>query len=121
MRTAALLPDEIDSMVAGIGPKDTTAYDAQAALEEIRRILTRKGLLDPEEDLARGMLEDLVHYAYFTACINKAEVRELLGLSRQEAKERIRAWKKWHEGNRSCQLRQNPFYEEWPAEEPEPE
>ena len=37
-------------------------------------------------------------------------------LGKWTARERIRSWKQWQDGNRSCQLRQNPFYEEWPAE-----
>ena len=91
-------------------------YDPKECLGEIRAILIKKGLLEPDEELAEAMLEDLVHYAYFTCCIPKGEVRRLLGLSAKEAKERIRVWKKWQDGNRSCHLRQNPFYEEWPAE-----
>jgi len=97
-------------------PRDSSQYDPTACLREIRAILIKKGLLEPDEDLAEAMLEDLVHYAYFTCCIPKGEVRRLLGLSSKETKERIRVWKKWQDGNRSCQLRQNPFYEEWPAE-----
>jgi hypothetical protein len=91
-------------------------YDPKACLREIQKILVKKELLDPEEELTETMLEDLVHFAYFTGCIPKGEVRRLLGLSAEETKERIRSWKKWQDGNRSCQLRQNPFYEEWPAE-----
>ena len=91
-------------------------YSPKECLGEIRAILVKKGLLDPEEELAEMMLEDLVHYAYFTSCIPQGEVRRLLGVSAEEAKERIRSWKKWQDGNRSCQLRQNPFYVEWPAE-----
>lgn len=91
-------------------------YDPKACLREIRTVLVRKELLDSEEELTETMLEDLVHFAYFTGCIPKGEVRRLLGLSAKETKERIRSWKKWQDGNRSCQLRQNPFYEEWPAE-----
>jgi hypothetical protein len=97
-------------------PQTPPTYDPTECLKEIRAILVKKGLLEPDEDLAEAMLEDLVHYAYFTCCIPKGVVRRLLGLSAREAKERIRAWKKWQDGNRSCQLRQNPFYEEWPAE-----
>ena len=97
-------------------PQTPSTYDPKECLKEIRAILIKKGLLEPDEELAEAMLEDLVHYAYFTCCIPKGEVRRLLGLSAKEAKERIRAWKKWQDGNRSCQLRQNPFYEEWPAE-----
>ena len=97
-------------------PRDSSQYDPTECLKEIRAILIKKGLLEPDEELAEAMLEDLVHYAYFTCCIPKGEVRRLLGLSAKEAKERIRVWKKWQDGNRSCQLRQNPFYEEWPAE-----
>ena len=93
-------------------------HDSTEALERIRRILLEKGLLDRGEELGEAMLEDLVHYAYFTGCIAKGDVRELLGLTEKEARERIRSWKKWHEGNRHCQLRQNPFYEDWPTEEP---
>lgn len=100
-------------------PREPSPYDPTRSLHEIRAILVRKGLLEPEEDLTEAMLEDLVHFAYFTGCVTKGEVRRLLGLSTQEAKERIRAWKKWQDGNRSCQLRQNPFYEEWPVEEEE--
>ena len=96
--------------------RDGSGYDPKQCLQEIRAILVRKGLLDSEEDLTETMLEDLVHYAYFTSCISKGEVRRLLGLSAKEAKDRIRSWKRWQDGNRSCQLRQNPFYEEWPAE-----
>lgn len=91
-------------------------YDPRECLKEIRAILLRKGLLEPEEELTETMLEDLVHFAYFTGCVPKGEVRRLLGLSAEEAKKRIQSWKKWQDGNRSCQLRQNPFYEEWPAE-----
>lgn len=91
-------------------------YDPTESLKEIRAILIKKGLLDAEEGLSENMLEDLVHYAYFTSCIPKGEVRRLLGLSAKEARERIRVWKKWQDGNRSCQLNQNPFYGEWPAE-----
>ena len=97
--------------------KTVKDHDPEASLAEIRQILIKKGLLDKAEEMATGMLEDLVHYAYFTSCIPKAEVQRLLGLSKKEAKERIKAWKRHQEGNRSCQLRQNPFYEDWPAEE----
>jgi hypothetical protein len=97
-------------------PQTPSTYDPNACLREIRAILIKKGLLDSEEGLTENMLEDLVHYAYFTCCIPKGEVRRLLGISAEEAKKRIQTWKKWQDGNRSCQLRQNPFYEEWPAE-----
>ena len=97
-------------------PASSPKHDPTESLKEIRAILTKKGLLDAEEGLSENMLEDLVHYAYFTGCIPKGDVRRLLGLSSKETKERIRAWKKWQDGNRSCQLSQNPFYEEWPAE-----
>jgi hypothetical protein len=86
------------------------------SLHDVRTILIRKGLLEPKEELTEAMLEDLVHFAYFTGCVTKGEVRRLLGLTAEEARERIRSWKMWQDGNRSCQLRQNPFYEEWPAE-----
>lgn len=92
-------------------------YDPKESLKEIRAILIKRGLLDPEEGLTEAMLEDLIHYAYFTSCIPKGDVQRLLGLSAKEARERIRYWKQWQNGNRSCQLRQNPFYEEWPVEE----
>ena len=91
-------------------------HNPDLSLAEIREILVKKGLLDKDEELAEGMLEDLVHYAYFTCCINKLEVRRLLGLSKKESKELIKAWKRNQEGNRSCHLQHNPFYEEWPAE-----
>jgi hypothetical protein len=94
----------------------SSQYDPKACLKEIRAILIKKGLLEPDEDLAEAMLEDLVHYAYFTCCIPKGEVRRLLGISPEEAKKRIQSWKKWQDGNRSCQLGQNPFYEEWSSE-----
>lgn len=92
-------------------------YDPGRSLEEIRRILLRKGLIEPDEELGVPMMEDLVHFAYFTGCIAKGDIRRLLGLTAKEARERIQSWKKWHEGNRHCQARQNPFYEEWPTEE----
>ncbi len=95
--------------------RTSSEYDPAECLKEVRRILTGKGLLEPEEELTEAMLEDLVHFAYFTGCITKGEVRRLLGLSAGEARKRIQAWKKWQDGNRSCQLRQNPFYEGWTA------
>jgi hypothetical protein len=98
-------------MVRSSGTPDPTK-----SLHEIRSILIRKGLLEPKEDLTEAMLEDLVHFAYFTGCVTKGDVRRLLGLTADEARERIRSWKMWQDGNRSCRLRQNPFYEEWPAE-----
>jgi hypothetical protein len=91
-------------------------HDPSECLREIRAILIKKGLLDSDEGLNENMLEDLVHYAYFTSCIPRGDVQRLLGLSAEEAKARIRVWKKWQDGNRSCQLQQNPFYAEWPAE-----
>lgn len=87
--------------------------DTEQRLAEVRRILVRRGLMEPEEELSPPMLEDLVHYAYFTGCITKGKVKELLGLTDAEARERIRGWKRWHEGNRLCQAKQNPFYEGW--------
>ncbi len=87
--------------------------DGARQLAEVRRILLCRGLLEPEEELSPPMLEDLVHYAYFTGCITKGKVKELLGLTDAEAREKIRRWKKWHEGNRLCQASQNPFYEGW--------
>ena len=96
--------------------RSSPKHDPTESLKEIRAILIKKGLLDADEGLTEAMLEDLVHYAYFTSCIPKVEVRRLLGLSAGEAKKRIRVWKKWQDGNRSCQLNQNPFYGEWPAE-----
>lgn len=86
-------------------------HDAAQGLAEVRRILVRRGLLEAEEELSPSMLEDLAHYAYFTGCITKRKVKELLGLTDEEARERIRRWKRWHEGNRLCHARQNPFYE----------
>lgn len=87
--------------------------DTAQRLAEVRRILAHRELLEPEEELSPSMLEDLVHYAYFTGCITKGKVKELLCLTDEEARERIRRWKRWHEGNRLCQARQNPFYEGW--------
>jgi len=98
-------------------PQTPSTYDPTECLKEIRAILIRKGLLDPDEGLNENMLEDLVHYAYFTSCIPRGDVQRLLGLSAEEARERIRARKRWQDGNRSCQLQQNPFYAEWPTEE----
>jgi hypothetical protein len=73
----------------------------------------KKGLLDRDEELIVEMMEDLAHFAYFTGCITKGDVKRLLGLSGYEAKEIIRSWKLWNEGNRSCGLTRNPFSEEW--------
>ena len=102
--------------ITGAMAQTPSQYDPKECLREIRAILIKKGLLDSEEGLTENMLEDLVHFAYFTSCIPKGEVRRLLGISAEEVKKRIQSWKKWQDGNRSCQLRQNPFYEEWPAE-----
>jgi len=99
--------------VRPVGAPETAAWDPQRALEEIREILSQHGLLDSGEELVAAMLEDLVHYAYFTGCLSRGEVGRLLGLTVDQARQRIRSWKKWHEGNRHCQARQNPFFEEW--------
>jgi len=87
--------------------------DKEARLQELKAILIRKGLLDSEEDLIVEMMEDLVHFAYFTGCITKSGVKRLLGLSESKAKAIIKSWKRWNEGNRSCGLARNPFSEEW--------
>ena len=97
-------------------PKKNDAYDKNQALAEIHKILMKKGLVEEKEEYTSPMLEDLVHYAYFTGCVNRGEVQRLLNLSKKETRARIRSWKMWQEGNRSCQLRLNPFYEDWPAE-----
>ena len=90
--------------------------DAHKRLDEIWSILRARGLIEPEEELTVEMLEDLVHFAYFTGCISKREVRRLLDLTEEQALATIRTWKRWQEGNRSCNLRQNPFYEGWAIE-----
>jgi hypothetical protein len=97
--------------------KQGSAYDPEQALEEICGILLKKGLVESREDYIVPMLEELVHYAYFTGCINRGEVQRLLHLSKEETRKRVRSWKMWQDGNRSCQLQQNPFYEDWQAEE----
>jgi len=97
---------------AGSGPEQ--------ALAEICRILLKKGLVESPEEYTVPMLEELVHYAYFTGCVNRGEVQRLLGLNKEETRKRIRSWKQWQDGNRSCQIRQNPFYEDWQAEDADP-
>jgi hypothetical protein len=92
---------------------EPTAGGPQRSLKEIREILLRRQLLDGHEELVESMLEDLVHYAYFTGCLTRADVGRLLGLAVDQARQKIRVWKKWHEGNRYCQARQNPFFEAW--------
>ena len=87
--------------------------DKESRLEELKTILMKKGLLDRDEDLVVEMMEDLAHFAYFTGCITKGEVKRLLGLSNHETRAIIRSWKLWNEGNRSCGLTRNPFSEEW--------
>ena len=87
--------------------------DKEARLQELKTILMKKGLLDREEELIVAMMEDLTHFAYFTGCITKKDVKRLLGLSDREAKAILRSWKLWNEGNRSCGLTRNPFSEEW--------
>ncbi len=87
--------------------------NAHDMLAEVRRLLVEQHLLDPDEELIPEMLEDVVHFAYFTGCISKRDVQRFLGLDERQVSEKIRAWKRWNEGNRSCQLRQNPFYEGW--------
>jgi len=84
-----------------------------ARLQELTGILIRQGLLDPEEEIIVEMMEDLTHFAYFTGCITKRDVKRLLGLSESETKAIIKSWKLWNEGNRSCGLTRNPFSEEW--------
>ena len=96
-------------------------HNPSRSLEEIRDILLRHGLVYPEEEFVEGMLEDLCHYAYFTGCITKGEVSRLLGLTGKEAGAKIRTWKKWQDGNRSCQLRENPLYEDWTTAGQEPD
>ena len=85
----------------------------EVSLSELRAILLNKGLLDENEEVVPEMLEDLAHFAYFTGCITKGDVRRLLGLTRKESKNIIKSWKLWDEGNRSCGLTRNPFTEEW--------
>ena len=92
------------------------AYDAESSLKEICEILIAKDLLEPEEELTSHMLEDLVHYAYFTGCVNRSDVGRLLNLGKDQTRKRVRSWKMWQDGNRSCQLRRNPFYEDWGME-----
>ena len=87
--------------------------DKEARLQELKTILLKKGLLDRKEELIVEMMEDLAHFAYFTGCITKKDVKRLLGLSDSETKAIMRAWKLWNEGNRSCGLTRNPFSEEW--------
>jgi hypothetical protein len=88
-------------------------HNKEASLEELRSILISKGLLDEEEEVIVEMLGDLAHFAYFTGCITKSDVRRLLGINSAEAKSVIKSWKLWDEGNRSCGLTRNPFTEEW--------
>jgi len=92
-------------------------HDREQALGDVLRVLRRKGLVGPEDAYTAPMLEELVHYAYFTGCINRGEVQRLLHLSTEETRKRVRSWKMWQDGNRSCQIRQNPFYEDWQAED----
>jgi len=89
----------------------------EEALAEVCRILLGKGLVESAEDYTVPMLEELTHYAYFTGCINRGEVQRFLGLSREETRKLVRSWKRWQDGNRSCQIFQNPFYEDWQAED----
>ena len=88
-------------------------YDKASCLAELRSILLNKSLIDEDEEVVPEMLEDLAHFAYFTACITKGDVKRLLGLTGEEAKKLIKSWKLWDEGNRSCGLTRNPFTEEW--------
>ena len=87
--------------------------DEKDRLEELKSILMRKGLLDKDEELIVEMMEDLAHFAYFTGCITKREVKRLLNLTDEDTKTLIKSWKIWNEGNRSCGLTRNPFSEEW--------
>lgn len=88
-------------------------HDAHEKLDEIRSILLAHGLVESDEELTVEMLEDLIHFAYFTGCISKREIKRILGLTEDQTMAKIRAWKRWQEGNKSCNLRQNPFYEGW--------
>ena len=87
--------------------------DKRARLEELRTILIKKGLLEEDEETIVEMMEDLVHFAYFTGCIPKADVKRLLNLTDKETKALIKSWKVGDEGNRSCGLTRNPFSEGW--------
>ena len=87
--------------------------EGRRRLEEVKNILLKKGLLDKDEEIIEAMMEDLTHFAYFMGCITKRDVKRLLDLTDQEAKEKIKYWKAWQEGNRSCGLSTNPFTEEW--------
>ena len=90
-----------------------TTDNKKNRLEELKNILLKKGLLDKDEEIIEEMMEDLAHFAYFTGCVNKGEVKRLLGLTDQQTKALIKSWKLWDEGNRSCGLTRNPFTEEW--------
>ncbi|MBW1679653.1 MAG: hypothetical protein JRJ08_05865 [Deltaproteobacteria bacterium] len=87
--------------------------DKETRLEELKTILIKEGLLDNDEELIAEMMEDLAHFAYFTGCITKSDVKRLLSLTDEEAKSKIKSWKLWNEGNRSCGLTGNPFSEGW--------
>lgn len=87
--------------------------DQAVRLEELKKILIKKGLLDKDEEIIVEMMEDLVHFAYFTGCITKKDVKRFLGLTDEATKAKIKSWKLWNEGNRSCGLMRNPFSEEW--------
>jgi hypothetical protein len=101
--------------------KTDSGTRASQALAEICGILLKKGLVESPEEYTAPMLEDLVHYAYFTGCVNRGDIQRLLNLTREETRRRIQAWKRWQDGNRSCQIRQNPFYEDWIAEPEDPD
>jgi hypothetical protein len=87
--------------------------DREACLEELRGLLAQRGLLSDAEELVVEMLEDLTHFAYFTGCITRKEVRRFLGVTEEQTRAIIRSWKQWDEGNRHCGLTRNPFAEEW--------
>ncbi len=90
-----------------------SSWGKREKLEKLRSILIREGLLDKDEEITGKMMEDLTHFAYFMGCITKKEVKWFLDLDERQAKEKIKAWKRWNEGNRSCGLNRNPFAEEW--------
>ena len=87
--------------------------DQENRLNELKSILINKGLLDEDEELVVEMLEDLTQFAYLTGCITKRDVKRLLDLTDSETKAKLKSWKLWNEGNRSCGLTRNPFSEGW--------
>jgi hypothetical protein len=75
-------------------------------------LLESHGLLKERLPYTPGLLEEAVFFAYKMRLITQGRVKNLLMLTREELKEKIREWNSGDEGNCTCRMARNPFVEQ---------